>query len=97
MLRIVVTPRAEDDIARIAVHTLERWGERQMAKYVEDIHERFLFLARFPHTGRTRDELGRGYRSIVQGSHIVFYRATARDLVIVRILHVRMSPDRHLS
>ena len=96
MLRIVVSPRAEADIVDIAAYTLENWGDRQMVRYVEGLHERFMRLAAEPYTGRRREELGRGYRSIVHGSHIVFYRLTVRDLVIVRVLHVRMSPERHL-
>jgi toxin ParE1/3/4 len=96
VLRIVVSPRAEDDIVGIAAHTLERWGERQMARYVDGLHARFVALARFPNSGRRRDELGRGYRSIVHASHIVFYKVMVRDLVIVRVLHGRMSPERHL-
>jgi toxin ParE1/3/4 len=96
MLRVVVSPRAQDDIVGIAAHTLEMWGEAQMSRYVDGLNARFAELARFPSTGRRRDEIGPGYRSIVQGSHIVFYRTMDRDLVIVRILHVRMNPDRHL-
>ena len=96
MLRIVLSPKAEDDIVGIAAYTLETWGERQMSMYVRALNVRFAALARFPNTGRRRDELGRGYRSVVQGSHVVFYRTTARDLIVVRVLHVRMSPDRHL-
>jgi toxin ParE1/3/4 len=96
VLRIVVSPRAEADIVDIAAYTFENWGERQMVRYVEGLHERFMRLAAEPHAGRRREELGRGYRSIVHGSHIVFYRLTVRDLVIVRVLHGRMSPERHL-
>lgn len=96
MLRVVVSPRAQDDIVEIAAYTLEMWGEGQMSRYVDGLHARFVELARFPNIGRRRDEIGQGYRSIVQGSHIVFYRTTVRDLVIVRILHVRMNPSRHL-
>jgi toxin ParE1/3/4 len=96
VLRILVTPRARQDIKRIAAYTLDTWGQAQMARYIDHLHERFSELARFPHLGRPRDEIAAGYRSIVQGSHIVFYRTTDRDLIIVRILHGRMDPDRHL-
>ena len=67
-----------------------------MQRYVDGLHARLAMLARFPNSGRRRDDLGVGYRSIVHGSHIVFYRVSRRDLVVVRVLHVRMSPDRHL-
>ena len=66
MLRIVVSPKAEADIVDIAAYTLENWGERQMVLYVEGLHERFTGLAVDPKVGRRREELGRGYRSIVQ-------------------------------
>jgi toxin ParE1/3/4 len=67
-----------------------------MTRYVDGLHERFVVLARQPEIGRRRDEIGQGYRSIVHGSHIVFYRLTRRELVIVRVLHGRMSPERHI-
>ena len=96
MLRIVVSPRARDDMVGIATYTLRMSGEAQMSEYIDGLHARFAELARFPGLGRPRDELAPGYRSIVQGAHIVFYRTTARELVIFRILHGRMDPDRHL-
>jgi Plasmid stabilization system protein len=94
---IVVTPRAQDDIVGIAAYTLGRWGEAQMARYVDGLHRRFRQLARLPDMGRLRKDVGPQYRSIVQGSHVIFYRVTARDIVIVRVLHGRMSAERHLS
>jgi plasmid stabilization system protein ParE len=33
---------------------------------------------------------------VVQGSHVIFYRVTAKEVVIVRVLHGRMSAARHL-
>jgi toxin ParE1/3/4 len=80
----------------IASYTLSMWGEAQMSRYIDGLHARFAELARFPVLGRPRDEMAPGYRSIVQGAHVVFYRTAARELVIVRILHGRMDPDRHL-
>jgi toxin ParE1/3/4 len=96
VLRIVVLPKAQADIIDIAAYTLANWGERQMARYIDSLHERFVDLASHPEMGRRRDEIRRGYRSIVHGSHIVFYRLTRRELVIVRVLHGRMNPERHI-
>lgn len=97
MRSIVVTPRAQDDIVEIATYTLERWGEAQMARYVDALHRRFGQLARLPEVGRLRKDVGPHYRSVVQGSHVIFYRVTASNIVIVRVLHGRMSAERHLS
>lgn len=68
-----------------------------MVRYVDDLQRRFGQLARFPDSGRRRSDIGRHYRSVVQGSHVIFYRVTAKDVVIVRVLHGRMSAERHLS
>ena len=67
-----------------------------MSRYIGGLHAKFGQIARFPHLGRSREELGPGYRSVVQGAHIVFYRATTQERIIVRILHGRMDPNRHL-
>lgn len=96
MLPVVLTPRAREDIVSIAAYTLERWGEAQMAEYVDALHRRFEQLQRFPRAGRRRTDLGSSYRSLLQGSHVIFYRTTAKAVVIVRILHGRMSPQHHL-
>jgi toxin ParE1/3/4 len=81
----------------IAAFSLDRWGEVQMVRYVDDLHERFRQLARFPEAGRRRSDVGRAYRSVVRGAHVIFYRVTAKEVVIVRILHGRMNALRHLS
>ena len=43
-----------------------------------------------------RSDVGRRYRSIVQGSHVIFYRVTVKEAVIVHVLHGRMRAARHL-
>jgi toxin ParE1/3/4 len=96
MLQIVLSARARQDMVDISAYTLANWGERQMALYVGGLQQRFAALAQFPETGRRRDEFGRGLRSIVQGSHVVFYRTTKSSLAIIRVLHVRMNPLLHL-
>jgi toxin ParE1/3/4 len=94
--RIAIAPRAQDDIVEIAAYTLEHWGDAQMVRYVDDLDRRFGQLGQFPDTGRRRPDVGRRYRSVVQGSHVIFYRVTAEEVVIVRVLHGRMSASRHL-
>ena len=96
MLMISLAPRAQDDIVAIAAYTLEHWEDAQMVRYVDDLHRRFGQLGQFPETGRRRADVGRRYSSVVQGSHVIFYRVTAKEVVIVRVLHGRMSAARHL-
>lgn len=96
MLMISLAPYAQDDIVGIAAYTLEHWGDAQMVRYVDDLHRRFAQLSKFPETGRRRPDVGRRYRSVTQGSHVIFYRVTAKEVVIVRVLHGRMSATLHL-
>jgi toxin ParE1/3/4 len=42
------------------------------------------------------DDLRPGYRKYLVGSHVLFYRVTNTDVVVVRILHQRMDVERHL-
>jgi toxin ParE1/3/4 len=47
--------------------------------------------------GRACDEIRPGYRKLAAGSHTLFYRVAAEDVIdVVRILHQRMDVDRHL-
>lgn len=50
-----------------------------------------------PGLGMVRDDLAPGIRASHTGRHIIFYRETAATLVIIRILHERMDPKRHLG
>ncbi len=89
-------PLAQDDIDHIAAYTFATWGEARMARYIDGLNERFCQLVVSPEIGRPHQDIGRQYRSVVQGSHVIFYRVTGEELVIVRVLHGRMSAERHL-
>ena len=49
-----------------------------------------------PSLGRACDDIRTGYRRYAEGSHTIFYREAGGGIEIVRILHGRMDPDRHL-
>lgn len=46
--------------------------------------------------GRVCDEVREGYRRYGIGSHLLFYRETDTGVDVIRILHQRMDPTRHL-
>jgi toxin ParE1/3/4 len=50
-------------------------------------------LAEWPHSGRARDELFRGVRSIAVAAYVVFYRVEDSAIEIVRVLHGRRDVD----
>ena len=54
-------------------------------------------IAKDPDRGHASDEIRTGYRRYATGSHLVFY-VVAQDgqVDVIRILHQRMDPTRHM-
>jgi toxin ParE1/3/4 len=86
--------RAEGDLYTIGLYTSRTWGEAQTDRYLGKLEECCQLLAGNPALGRPCDEIRPGLRRMEQGRHVVFYRAEAGGVVISRILHQRMLPER---
>nr|WP_274637836.1 type II toxin-antitoxin system RelE/ParE family toxin [Microbacterium bovistercoris] len=91
-----LTPAAKRDLSSIWDYTQERWDADQAALYVTEIRAAFERIAADPSRGRACDEVRPGYRRYSIGSHLVFYLDRADSVDIIRILHQRMDPMRHL-
>ena len=88
--------RAEADLLGIGRYTLGTWGEAQAARYLDELEAFCRTLANNAALGRSCDEVRPGLRRIEHGKHVVFYRLrTSGGILIVRILHQRMLPERH--
>ena len=96
MLEIVKRPRAKEDLKGIWRYSFNEWGENQADKYLAEIEARIEKLRKNPKLGRPREEVRAGYRSLRINQHIVYYVFTPSVIRIVRVLHARMDPDRHL-
>lgn len=96
MSRLVFTPRAKSDIAEIWLYSVEKWGEGQAEAYLRQIEKIAVAVAEDPKLGRACDDVRAGYRKFRVGSHILFYRWDDTRTEIVRILHQRMDPERHI-
>jgi toxin ParE1/3/4 len=104
---------AEDDLLRILSTSEERWGPEARRRYAAIIIAAMRKVATDPKglTTRDRAELLTGVRSmhlrharahsqerVRHPVHVVYYRVMTPDLVeIVRVLHERMEPRRHLG
>lgn len=53
-------------------------------------------VAADPGRGRACEEIREGYRRYSIGSHLLFYVESADGVDVIRILHQRMDPARHL-
>jgi toxin ParE1/3/4 len=54
---------------------------------MDDFTGRWSQLARHPHSGPSRDDLGTGIRCLVIGQYLVFYRIGPDEVTILRVLH----------
>ena len=87
--------RAEEDLLSIADYTLRKWGKTQAARYLGQLETCCQTLAHNPALGRLCDEVRHGLRRHEHGKHVLFYRQESGGILVSRILHQRMLPDRH--
>ena len=91
-----LTPAAKSDLEAIWLYTLEGWGLEQANRYTDELTNVFAQLAIGPQRGTACDHIRTGYRRSKVGRHVVYYRMTDYGIAVVRILHDRMLPTRHL-
>ncbi|MBE0502316.1 MAG: type II toxin-antitoxin system RelE/ParE family toxin [Desulfuromonadales bacterium] len=95
--QIIISPAARDDLRDIYHFGLRNWGQNRSAKYLEEIKESLWALCKQPHIGCERPELLPGMRSFAVASHVAFYLVQSQRIEIIRVLHSRQDPSRHLS
>ncbi len=95
--KLVLSPEAQRDLRDIYQFGLCTWGQNQSSDYLDALKEHFWHLTTQPFMGTERPELGADMRSFPVKSHIVFYRLQANQIEIVRILHGRQDPNRHIK
>jgi toxin ParE1/3/4 len=88
--------RAEADLISISRYTLQTWGEDQAIRYVDELEKCCQNLAHHPELGRACDEIRPGLRRIEHGRHVIFYRRHKAGILVSRILHQRMLPERRV-
>jgi toxin ParE1/3/4 len=91
-LRVSLTPQADRDIDEQFAHIAEDNVDAAV-RFYEAVFETFDVLAAQPHLGSVYRFRKKGLpelrRWFVRGfdSHLIFYRATDRAVIIVRVLH----------
>ena len=94
MATIRFTRLAEADLLEIGLYTNRMWGRNQCNRYLKQLEERCRQLADDPRRGRPCDEIRPGLRRIRVGKHVVFYREEPGGILVSRILHERMLPEK---
>ena len=95
--QLIIAPAAKNDLIDIFKYGLRQWGQAQSESYLSIIKNQFWSLTRQPLMGNERPELLPDIRSLPIESHTLFYRVTADRIEIVRVLHGRQDPQRHLK
>lgn len=93
MRRVRYSGAAEGDLHSIADYTLGRWGEAQADRYLAELEDACERLGGAPELGRACDWLSPGLRRMEEGSHVIFFVVRGKGILVVRILHKRMSPE----
>lgn len=84
---VVWSPEAEGDLLEIWTYLANEASPEVANVQLRSIARSTRRLARWPLSGRARDELIAGVRSIVVGQYVVFYRHIADRIEIIRVLH----------
>ena len=95
MLRILYSPRAENDLEDIWLFTARRWSADQAETYTSELIDTVGQLASGKRSGRPVS-VKEGMLKCLSGRHVIFFRKTDDELVVVRILHQSMDVERHL-
>jgi toxin ParE1/3/4 len=96
MARYSFTKQAENDLDSIMDFSLQKWGVNQSLVYLDGLEELAQNLANFPDLGTDRTRLLKGLLSFPYLSHVLFYTKQPHGITVVRVLHKRMEPKRHL-
>ncbi len=95
--QLVIAPAAITDLKDIYQYGLRQWGQVQSESYLAGIKNQFWLLTQQPLMSAERNELLPEIRSLPIESHTPFYRVTADMVEIIRVLHGRQDPQRHLK
>ncbi len=93
---IRISDPAVRDLQAIAEYTLSEWGATQKESYLHLIKQSFKTLSRSGNIGKHRDGIVQGLYSYSIKKHVVFFRETEHEFIIIRVLHGRMDMEKQL-
>lgn len=96
MHKIRKSALAESDLIEIWLYSYEQWGEAQADTYFDELDAAINRLGEYPELGKRCDYIRDGYRAFQISQHVVYYTVTESAIHVIRVLHGRMDPDRHL-
>jgi toxin ParE1/3/4 len=95
-LKLRYSTEAKEDLRLLIFYSVYHFGMNQTEKYIQGLHHSMDQLCDNFELGKDRLELAEGLKSMVYGSHIIFYRKEGVFLSINRILHHSRDISKHL-
>ena len=87
MAHIIHRERALVDLLDMHDYITEQSGDARADTFIRRIEKKLVLAAEYPKTGRKRDELREGLRSLVIGRYGAFYLILTDGLELVRVLY----------
>ena len=84
------TPEARSDLREILRYTQRAWGLNQRTKYSSNMNIAIGHLIEFPELGHVRMTATSEVRVHELKEHVIVYRFTETEVVILRLMHQRM-------
>jgi toxin ParE1/3/4 len=94
---ILWSPEARADLFAVWNYYFAEAGEAVADKIVRALVEKSEMLELHPLSGRSRDALREGIRSVLADSYIIFYRLQNGRPEVVRVLHGRQDLEEIFS
>ena len=95
-LTLELSSLAKDDLRDIAQYTFTRYGERQVDIYLQALYDGMKLLTENPEIGHRRDDIPKGYKSLVVEKHVLIFTVQGASVIIARILYQGRDMQRHL-
>ena len=95
MKHVVLSDRAKSDLLQIYKSGVTAWGRNRANDYYDQITARLNEVAEFPDIGPNRPEISDDAQTLLVNKHILLYEASADQIHVLRVLHVRMDLEQN--
>ncbi len=85
-MKVGFSPLSREDLITIADY-IALDNPRRALSYIEEVEARCLRIEDAPKGGVMRNDIAEGLRSVPFGAYLIFYRLSANEIRIERIIH----------
>ncbi len=96
-MKYQLTDEAARDVEEILAYSVNSFGVAQTEHYFEALKECIELLADNPNIGHSAKDILPEYLRFPYESHVIFYKRLSSSILVVRILHECMDPERHIK